>query len=166
MCLKFRRVGFSLRDGGRTVEMKLKQNRNKTAFDVSVSAKTFHNCFSAFRFRSVFYSGRATFQIKMVKTFSYVLCKYHKNVFQCFLFVHVFIFLEICKIKPVCLGNIALLPSFIALFSCDLLHWVVILHGWYCGVILLWSRHRGYTNSINNSNGTVLQKLTDSDRPC
>jgi len=24
---------------------------------------------------------------------------------------------------------------------------------------LLWSRHRGYSNSINNSNGTVFQKL-------
>jgi len=30
-----------------------------------------------------------------------------------------------------------LLPSFIALFSCSLLHWVVIFRGWYCGVTLL-----------------------------
>jgi len=34
------------------------------------------------------------------------------------------------------------------------------------GMILLWSRHRGYTNSINNSNGTVSQKFTDIDRRC
>jgi len=43
--------------------------------------------------------------------------------------------LETCKIKAVCLSHIALLPSFVALFSCSLLDWVVILHGWYCGVI-------------------------------
>jgi len=36
---------------------------------------------------------------------------------------------------------------------------LVILHAWYCRVILLWSRYRGYANSINSSNGTVLQKL-------
>jgi len=47
------------------------------------------------------------------------------------MFLH---FLETCKIKPVCLSShISLLPSFIALFSCSLLHWVVILYGWYCG---------------------------------
>jgi len=42
------------------------------------------------------------------------------------------ILLETRKIKPVCLSHIALLPSFIALFSCSFLHRVVILHGWYC----------------------------------
>jgi len=34
--------------------------------------------------------------------------------------MHVFYFLETCKIKPVCFSQIALLHSFIALFSCIL----------------------------------------------
>jgi len=44
------------------------------------------------------------------------------------------LFLETCKIKPVGLSPTALLLSSIALLSCSLLHWVAILHGWYCGV--------------------------------
>ena len=101
-----------------------------------------------------------------------VSCTDVKATFLCFMcikrvfFLPVVYFLETCQIKPMCLSHITLLPAFIALFSCSLLHWVIILHVWYCGVILLRSRRRGYTNSINISNGTVLQKITDSDRRC
>jgi len=47
----------------------------------------------------------------------------YKNMFlMFFLFMHVF--LETCIIKLVCLIHIAMLPSFIALLSCSILHWV------------------------------------------
>jgi len=59
----------------------------------------------------------------------------HKTFFMFFLYA-CFVVLETCKIKPVCLSRIALLPSFIALFSCTLLHWVVILHGWWDDIVI------------------------------
>jgi len=34
--------------------------------------------------------------------------------------LHIFLFLETCKIKPDCLSHIALLPLFNALFLCSL----------------------------------------------
>jgi len=105
--------------------------------------------------------------------FMFYVCTVYNNMFLCFFHACFYILLEICKIRPVRLSHIALLPSFMAPFSCSILHWVVILRGWYCAVILLWSRHRGYTNSrpINNSNGiavTVLKEIrpTYNDGQC
>ena len=53
------------------------------------------------------------------------LCMYKTCCFYVFLFMHVFYFLETCKIKPVCFSQIALLHSFIALFSC-----ILTVSGW------------------------------------
>jgi len=66
----------------------------------------------------------------MLKTLLYVFM--YKNMFNVFLFVHVFYFLETYKIKPVHLEHIAFLPSFIALFSCILPFW-----GWVFSVFCI-----------------------------
>ena len=67
------------------------------------------------------------------------------------------IFFKTCKIKPVCLSHIALLPSFIALFSCSLLHCnteLIFCMGDFLGDIVMKQAQTIYTTAPEDTRVT------------